>query len=140
LAHSKSAFKRWRQADAAAERNKGVRSEARTAVKSARVAIASGVADEARAAVRAAEGILDRAAKRRVIHPNAASRHKSRLMRHANQAVGGVTIAKTPKKTKKAAAKSPPKAKAKAKAPAAVKTPAKAPAKRRGTKARATKE
>jgi small subunit ribosomal protein S20 len=138
LAHSKSAFKRWRQADAAAERNKGVRSEARTAVKSARVAIASGVADEARAAVRAAEGILDRAAKRRVIHRNAASRHKSRLMRHANQAVGGVTIVETPKKTKKAAAKAPPKAKAKA--PAAAKTPAKAPAKPRATKAKAAKE
>jgi small subunit ribosomal protein S20 len=134
LAHSKSAFKRWRQADAAAERNKAVRSAARTAVKSARTAIASGVAEDAQAAVRAAEGILDRAAKRRVIHRNAASRHKSRLMRHANQAVGGVTITETPKKTKKAAAKAPPKAKAKTPAKA------KAPAKPRATKAKAAKE
>ncbi len=132
MAHSKSALKRWRQADAASERNKAVRSEARTAVKSARVAIASGGADEAQAAVRAAEGILDRAAKRRVIHKNAASRHKSRLMRHANQAAGGVVVTETPKKAKKAAAKAPPKAKAKA--------PARAPAKPRATKAKAAKE
>ena len=68
LAHSKSALKRWRQADAAGVRNKAVRSEARTAVKTARTAIASGVVDDAQAAIRAAEGILDRAAKRRVIH------------------------------------------------------------------------
>ena len=132
MAHSKSALKRWRQADAASERNKTVRSAARTAVKSARVAIASGVADDAQAAVRAAEGILDRAAKRRVIHKNAASRHKSRLMRHANQAAGGVMIVETPKKTKKAASKAPPKAKAA--------TKPKAPAKPRATKAKAAKE
>ena len=134
MAHSKSAFKRIRQSDAATERNKSVRSAARTAVKSARVAIASGVAEEAQAAVRAAEGILDRAAKRRVIHRNAASRHKSRLMRRANQALGGVQTVETPKKTRKAAAKAPPKAKAKAPAKE------KAPAKPRATKAKAAKE
>ena len=131
LAHSKSALKRWRQADAASERNKAVRSEARTAVKTARAAIASGVADDALAAVRAAEGILDRAAKRRVIHKNAASRHKSRLQLHANHVAGGGAIAvATPKKTKakKSAAKAPPKAKAKA------------AAKPRATKPKAAKE
>ncbi len=130
MAHSKSALKRLRQATAAGERNKSVRSEARTAVKTARVAIASGIAEEAQAAVRAAEGILDRAAKRRVIHKNAASRHKSRLMKHANHIAGGGTVAEVkPKKVKKAAAKAPPKAKAK---PAA-----KAPAKPRATKPKA---
>lgn len=132
MAHSKSATKRLRQATAAAERNKAVRSETRTAVKTARAAIASGVADEAQAAIRAAEGILDRAAKRRVIHKNAASRHKSRLMKHANHIAGGGTVAEVkPKKVKKAAAKAPPKAKAAAKAPA------KAPAKPRATKPKA---
>ena len=130
MAHSKSATKRLRQATAAAERNKAVRSETRTAVKTARAAIASGVADEAQAAIRAAEGILDRAAKRRVIHKNAASRHKSRLMKHANHIAGGGTVAEVkPKKVKKAVAKAPPKAKAK---PAA-----KAPAKPRATKPKA---
>ena len=127
MAHSKSALKRWRQADAAGERNKSVRSEARTAVKSARTAIAAGVADEAQAAIRAAEGILDRAAKRRVIHRNAASRHKSRLMKHANHIAGGGTVAEVkPKKAKKSTAKAPPKAKA-----------AKAPAKPRATQPKA---
>lgn len=130
MAHSKSALKRWRQADAAGERNKSVRSEARTAVKTARAAIAAGVADEVQAAIRAAEGILDRAAKRRVIHKNAASRHKSRLMKHANHIAGGGTVTEAaPKKVKKAASKAPPKAKAKA--------PVKAPAKPRATKPKA---
>ena len=117
LAHSKSALKRWRQADAASERNKSVRSEARTAVKVARTAIASGVADDAQAAVRAAEGILDRAAKRRVIHKNAASRHKSRLMKHANHMAGGTAEAEAPKKARKTAAKAKAPAKATEKAP-----------------------
>ncbi len=130
MAHSKSALKRWRQADAANERNKGVRSGARTAVKTAREAIASAGADEAREAIRAAEGILDRAAKRRVIHKNAASRHKSRLMRHANQVAGGTARAEAPKKARKAVAKAPVKAKA----------PAKAAAKPRATRAKAAKE
>mgnify|MGYP001592912494 FL=1 len=134
MAHSKSALKRWRQADAAGERNKAVRSEARTAVKTARVAIASGVADEAQAAVRAAAGILDRAAKRRVIHKNAASRHKSRMMKHANQAAGGTAQVEAPKKARKTTAKP---ATAKAKAPAKEKAPAKAPAKPRATKPKA---
>ncbi len=129
MAHSKSALKRWRQADAAGVRNKAVRSEARTAVKTARTAIASGVADDAQAAIRAAEGILDRAAKRRVIHKNAASRHKSRLMKHANHIAGGGTVAVVkPKKAKKTTAKAPPKAKAKV---------AKTPAKPRATKPKA---
>src|SRR5439155_2921419 len=126
LAHSKSALKRWRQADAANERNKGVRSGARTAVKTAREAIAASGAEEAQEAIRAAEGILDRAAKRRVIHKNAASRHKSRLMRHANEAAGGVATTEAPKRTRKSTAKAPARAKTSAKA--------KAPAKPRATK------
>jgi small subunit ribosomal protein S20 len=134
LAHSKSALKRWRQADAASERNKSVRSEARTAVKSARTAIASGVVDDAQAAVREAASILDRAAKRRVIHKNAASRHKSRMMKHANQAAGGMAQVEAPKKARKTAAKPAAKAKAPAKAPE------KAPAKPRATKPKAAKE
>jgi small subunit ribosomal protein S20 len=110
LAHSKSALKRWRQNERHRERNKTVRSATRSAVKRARTGIASG-SDDAEAAVREAIGILDRAAKRNVIHKNAASRHKSRLMKHLGQAAGGAT-AEAPKKkrapAKKAAAKKAP--------------------------------
>ena len=106
MAHSKSALKRWRQNEAHRERNKPARTEARTAARKAHATIAASPADEAEAAIRAAAGILDRAAKRRVIHKNAASRHKSRMMRHLNK-VGGVSAApaEAPKKARKTAAK-----------------------------------
>jgi small subunit ribosomal protein S20 len=112
LAHSKSALKRWRQNERHRERNKTVRSSSRTAVKKARTGIADG-SDDAEAAVREAISVLDRAAKRNVIHKNAASRHKSRLMKHLNEAQGG------------AAAEAPKKRRAPAKKTAAKKTPAK---------------
>ena len=112
MAHSKSALKRWRQNERHRERNKPVRSSARTAVKKARVA-ADGDPDEARAAIAEASSILDRAAKRRVIHPNAASRHKSRLMRRVNRAGAPAAAEAAPAKgTRKAAAKGTTKAKA----------------------------
>jgi small subunit ribosomal protein S20 len=110
LAHSKSALKRWRQNERHRERNKAVRTATRTAVKKARVGITGG-SDDAAAAVREAVSVLDRATKHNVIHKNAASRHKSRLMRHLNEAAGG-TVAEAPKKrrapAKKAAAKKAP--------------------------------
>jgi small subunit ribosomal protein S20 len=117
VAHSKSALKRWRQNEAHRERNKPVRTGARTAVKKARSLIAAGGGDEAAAAIREAASILDRAAKRNVIHPNAASRQKSRLMRHLNATAGGVKTEEAPKKGRKTAAKTTTKAAAK-KAPA----------------------
>jgi|CXWL01.1.fsa_nt_gi small subunit ribosomal protein S20 len=98
LAHSKSALKRWRQNVAHRERNKPVRTAARTAVKDARAAIAAGDADVAKAAVMTAISTVDRATKGNVVHSNAASRTKSRLMRHLN-AVGTVA-AEEPKKPK----------------------------------------
>jgi small subunit ribosomal protein S20 len=135
VAHSKSALKRWRQNERHRERNKPVRSGARGAARKARAAIASGNADEAQAAVREAAGILDRAAKRRVIHPNAASRNKSRLMRQLNRISSGAAAAEAPKRARKTAAK--PAAKTAAKPRAATKP--KAPAKPRATKKAADK-
>ncbi|MEX0750862.1 MAG: 30S ribosomal protein S20 [Dehalococcoidia bacterium] len=111
MAHSKSALKRWRQNERHRERNKTVRTATRTAVKKARTGIAEGSGDAA-AAVREAMSVLDRATKGNVIHKNAASRHKSRLMKHLNAAAGGTAAAEAPKKrrapAKKAAAKKAP--------------------------------
>jgi len=111
LAHSKSALKRWRQNERQRERNKTVRTSARTAVKKARAGIAGGAEVDAAAAVREAVSVLDGAAKRNIIHKNAASRHKSRLMRRLNEISGGAAAA-APKKrrapAKKAAAKKAP--------------------------------
>jgi small subunit ribosomal protein S20 len=108
LAHSKSALKRWRQNEAHRTRNRGVRTASRTSVRSAHTAIGNATADEARVAISEASSILDRAAKRRVIHPNTAARHKSRMMRHLNTA--GAPAGEAPKKRRapakpKAAAK-----------------------------------
>ncbi len=135
MAHSKSALKRWRQNEAHRERNKPARTEARTAARKAHVAITSSTEDEAQAAIREAAGILDRAAKRRVIHRNAASRHKSRMMKHLNKMSGApATQAEAPKKTRKGAA---PKAGAKATATKATAAKTKAAPKPRATASRA---
>ena len=63
-----------------AERNKAVKSELKTRVKSASNAIGSDTEDEA---VRLAVKRLDMAAAKGVIHKNQAARRKSRLMKKA---------------------------------------------------------
>lgn len=118
MAHSKSALKRWRQNEQHRERNKPVRTAARTAVKNARAAIAEG-GDDVAAALREVASVLDRAAKHNVIHRNTASRKKSRLMRALNKRASGEGATEAPKKAKKPAAKKA----------AARKTPAKKTAK-----------
>jgi small subunit ribosomal protein S20 len=80
LANSKSAKKRIRVAERRRERNKPLRTEARTFVKKAEVAIASGDAGVAEAATLQAVSVLDRVADKGVIHKNNAARRKSRLM------------------------------------------------------------
>lgn len=102
MAHSRSALKRWRQNERHRARNKAVRTSSRTAIKKARTAVSEGGA-EAEAVVREAMSVLDRAAKRRVIHPNAAARHKSRLMSRLNKVAAGEEAA--PKRARKSPAK-----------------------------------
>jgi small subunit ribosomal protein S20 len=104
MAHSKSALKRWRQNERHRERNKPVRTAARSVVKKARAAIADG-GDDAAAALREAASVLDRAAKHNVIHRNAASRHKSRLMKALNRQSSGADEGGAPKRARKTAPK-----------------------------------
>lgn len=85
MANSKSAEKRARQNAKRAAQNRVVRGSTRTALKKARLAIATG-ADNAAELVRAAESALDRAATKGVLHPNNASRRKSRLYQALNKA------------------------------------------------------
>jgi small subunit ribosomal protein S20 len=119
LAHSKSALKRWRQNETHRARNKPVRTSARTAVKKAHTLIAAGDGDAA-AAIREAASILDRASKHNVIHKNAVSRHKSRMMRQLNAAGGAAAAPAAPKRAaRKTAAK--PKARTTAAKPRATK-------------------
>ncbi len=66
------------------ERNKAVKSELRTRVKNA---VSSAGSPENAEDVRLAMKRLDKAATKGIIHPNAAARRKSRLMKKVN-AVG----------------------------------------------------
>jgi small subunit ribosomal protein S20 len=79
LANSKQAAKRARQAEGHRALNTSQRSALRTRVKRAVKAIASGNRDEAVAAYQAAVPILDRMARKGIVHRNKAARHKSRL-------------------------------------------------------------
>jgi len=78
---TKSGLKRKRQAVKRTARNQAVRSELKTLVKNAREAGAASP-DGLRAALRA----LDSAARKGVIHRNAAARRKSRLVKRISRA------------------------------------------------------
>jgi small subunit ribosomal protein S20 len=75
-----SAKKNMRKTRAATVRNRAQRSALRTALKKAKVPNAS--ADQKLAAIQ----LLDRAARKGLVHRNAAARYKSRLMRTATAA------------------------------------------------------
>jgi small subunit ribosomal protein S20 len=64
-----------RQSAEARERNRAQRSQLRSAVKKVRAS----TKDQVASALAAAERTLDRAGRKRLIHPNAAARLKSRL-------------------------------------------------------------
>lgn len=76
----RSSKKRMRQSRKARERNRQQRATLRTAVRKVR---ASASADEAGEALRSAEALLDRAARKHLVHPNAAARQKARLAKAA---------------------------------------------------------
>lgn len=70
-----SAKKRMRQARARAANNRTQRSQLRTAIKKVRAA----GGEAAAVAYAEAAKLLDRAGRKRLVHPNTAARHKSRL-------------------------------------------------------------
>jgi small subunit ribosomal protein S20 len=78
----KSAQKRMELSRKARERNRARRSELRTIVKKVR---AAATAEEAQERIRQATALLDRAASKRLIHPNRAARIKSQLARRLNE-------------------------------------------------------
>lgn len=72
----KSAEKRMRTNAIRNERNRAFRSRLRSALKKVRTADG---AETGAVALREAASLLDRAARKRIIHPNKAARAKSRL-------------------------------------------------------------
>jgi len=79
LANSAQAKKRARQAEDSRQRNASQRSAMRTTVKKLHTAIAEGNKEKATAAFQATVPVLDKMARKGIIHPNAAARSKSRL-------------------------------------------------------------
>lgn len=79
MANSAQARKRARQAETHRQRNTAQRSQLRTAVKKVLKAIGAGDKAAATTAYQTAVPLLDRAARKGLVHGNKAARHKSRL-------------------------------------------------------------
>lgn len=79
MANSPQAKKRARQTEKRRAHNASLRSLVRTNIKKVLAAIATGDAEQAKAAYDSAMPVIDRMADKGIIHKNKASRHKSRL-------------------------------------------------------------
>jgi small subunit ribosomal protein S20 len=88
VANIKSAAKRARQGEQRRQRNVALRSRMRTAVKKAVRAVAQKT-DDAAATVRQSASAVDSMARKGIIHPNKAARHKSRLNKALKTAAKG---------------------------------------------------
>jgi small subunit ribosomal protein S20 len=84
LAHHASALKQERQSLKRRARNRRNVSLLKTQVKKLRAAIEKGDGEAAKKLLAETVGQIDKAAKKGVVHDNAASRYKSRLSRKVN--------------------------------------------------------
>ena len=82
VANIKSQIKRNRQTEKRRLRNRSVRAELKTRIRSAVEAAESG--ENVAEATAVAMKRIDRAGDRRILHPNAAARRKSRLQKRLN--------------------------------------------------------
>lgn len=81
MANIKSAVKRIRQTETRNLRNRQHRSQMRTMIKKFRALLEEGKADEARQLLPQVYSIIDKKARKGIIHRNTAARYKSRLTR-----------------------------------------------------------
>jgi len=79
MANSKQAAKRAKQSIKQRATNMSLRTTLRSAIKRVRLAVASGDANAAAAALATEQSTIDAIARKRIIHKNKAARHKSRL-------------------------------------------------------------
>ncbi|MBI85754.1 MAG: 30S ribosomal protein S20 [Planctomycetaceae bacterium] len=86
MPNTNSAKKRLRQNVVHRDRNRSVKSAIRNQLRKVREAITSGDVQGGEDQLRLATQKLDRAAARRIIHPNRAARIKSRLQRSIKSA------------------------------------------------------
>jgi small subunit ribosomal protein S20 len=79
MANSAQARKRARQTVKQRAHNMSLRSTLRTAIKRVRKAVATGDKTAAQAVFKKSQSIIDAIADKKIVHKNAAARHKSRL-------------------------------------------------------------
>ncbi len=79
MANIKSAEKRAKQAVKRREHNVAARSRLRTSIKKVLAAITAGNKDDATAAFKAAQPVIDTMVTKGIIHSNKAARHKREL-------------------------------------------------------------
>lgn len=79
MANTPQARKRARQNESRRQHNAGQRSLVRTHIKKVRKAIEAGDKAAATEAFKSAVPVIDRMARKDILHQNAAARHKSRL-------------------------------------------------------------
>ena len=84
MANIKSQIKRNRQNEGRRLRNKGVKSELKTAVRRFREAADTGDAEAATTAMNSASKLLDKAASKGVVHANQAANRKAAMAHRAN--------------------------------------------------------
>jgi small subunit ribosomal protein S20 len=84
VARHKSAIKRNKQSIERRGRNRNDMSQLKTQVKKLRSAIGAGETEAASKLLPETVAVIDKAAKKGVVHDNAADRHKSRLTRKVN--------------------------------------------------------
>lgn len=82
MANTPQAKKRARQNEKRRQHNASRRSAMRTHIKKVLKAITSGDKATADQAYQTAVSVIDRTARKGLIHPNKAARHKSRLSQH----------------------------------------------------------
>ena len=105
MRRTKSGQKAARASKRKQARNRSIKSAVKTFVAKAENLIDNGETEPAKKTVSEAASLLDRAAKKKVIHPNTASRRKSRLTKKLNKAASAGT-----KETAKPASKKQKKA------------------------------
>jgi small subunit ribosomal protein S20 len=79
VANHESALKAHKQSLANRERNRQARTRLRTALKTIRKALTAGDAAGVKSGLNATVSLIDKMAKKGIIHDNAAARYKSRI-------------------------------------------------------------
>ena len=96
MPHTKSAKKHLRKSEKARLRNRAVKKTLKTFCKRVLTAAAGGTPEQMRAELVQAVKRLDKAAAKRIIHPNLAARKKSQLARLVNQKLAAAGAGGTP--------------------------------------------